>query len=224
MANLLAAFPIMYLSSGTCVANIVLGGSTAKMLYQTLSGGGFGSQDSPLTSIEWSLVFTFAAVILSQLPNLNSIAGVSLIGAITAVGYCTSLWVVSVTEGRLPNVSYNPVGNKTQIAARVFEVLNALGIIAFAFRGHNLTLEIQVIFYFIFFKFSNKLMTEFIKFYELQATMPSSEKHPSAVPMWKGVKAAYLIIAICLFPLAVGGYWSYGQLVQIFFYFFIYFG
>lgn len=153
MANLLAAFPIMYLSSGTCVANIVLGGATAKMLYQTLSGGGFGNQDSPLTSIQWSLVFTFAVVILSQLPNLNSIAGVSLIGAITAVGYCTSLWVVSVTEGRLPNVSYNPVGNKTQIAARVFEVLNALGIIAFAFRGHNLTLEIQVILFIYFLKF-----------------------------------------------------------------------
>ncbi|KAI5353607.1 hypothetical protein L3X38_006501 [Prunus dulcis] len=40
-------------------------------------------------------------------------------------------------------------------------VLNALGIISFAFKGHNLTLEIQ-------------------------ATMPSSEKKPSHVPMWRG--------------------------------------
>lgn len=54
-------------------------------------------------------MFTCAAVLLSQLPNLNSIAGVSLIGAVTAVGYCTIIWVVSVDEGRVPSVSYNLV-------------------------------------------------------------------------------------------------------------------
>ncbi|XP_052194875.1 lysine histidine transporter-like 8 [Diospyros lotus] len=185
LANLLALFPIMYLSGGTCVAVIVIGGSTSKMLFQTVCGPNCTAH--PLTATEWYLVFTCLAVLLSQLPNLNSIAGVSLIGAITAVGYCTIIWVVSVSEGRLPNVSYNPVRGKTQIA-RVFDVLNALGIIAFAFRGHNLILEIQ-------------------------ATMPSSEKHPSRVPMWKGVKVAYLIIAMCLFPLAIGGYWAYGHLI-----------
>ncbi|KAK9265526.1 hypothetical protein L1049_001771 [Liquidambar formosana] len=114
-------------------------------------------------------------------------AGVPLIGAITAIGYCTSIWVVSVAEGRLPGVSYDPVGANTDIAT-VFGVLNALGIIAFAFRGHNLILEIQ-------------------------ATMPSSEKHPSHVPMWRGVKFAYLVIATCIFPLAIGGYWAYGHMI-----------
>lgn len=43
--------------------------------------------------------------------------------------------------------------------------------------------------------------------------MPSSEKHPSRVPMWKGVKFSYTIIALGLFPLAIGGYWAYGHLV-----------
>ncbi|CAI0469018.1 unnamed protein product [Linum tenue] len=47
----------------------------------------------------------------------------------------------------------------------------------------------------------------------MQATMPSSEKHPSTVPMWKGVKFAYALISMCLFPLAIGGYWAYGQLI-----------
>lgn len=41
--------------------------------------------------------------------------------------------------------------------------------------------------------------------------MPSSLKHPSRLPMWKGVKFSYLIIAMCLFPLAIGGYWAYGS-------------
>lgn len=96
-----------------------------------------------MTTVEWYLVFTCVAVVLSQLPNLNSIAGVSLIGAVTAVGYCTAIWVTSVARGALKDVSYNPVRTGSSIE-NAFGVLNALGIIAFAFRGHNLILEIQV--------------------------------------------------------------------------------
>lgn len=90
-------------------------------------------------------------MVLAQLPNLNSIAGISLVGAITAVGYCTALWAVSVAEGRLPNVSYDPV-RKGSLVNRIFDILNAFGIIAFAFRGHNLILEIQVIIIFLICK------------------------------------------------------------------------
>ncbi|KAK2989655.1 hypothetical protein RJ640_026891, partial [Escallonia rubra] len=180
----LALFPIMYLAGGTCVALIVIGGTTMRTFFEIVCATGTCSATA-LTTVEWFLVFTCGAVLLSQLPNLNSIAGVSLVGAITAVGYCTIIWVVSVTEGRVPNVSYNPVRSGTQIA-RAFDLLNALGIVAFAFRGHNLILEIQ-------------------------ATMPSSEKHPSRVPMWAGVKVAYTLIAACLFPLSIGGYWAYGR-------------
>ncbi|KAK6946511.1 Amino acid transporter, transmembrane domain [Dillenia turbinata] len=183
LAKILAGLPIIYLSGGTCVALIILGGSTSRTFYQILCGQLCTSK--PLTTAEWYLVFTCAAVLLSQLPNLNSIAGISLVGAITAVGYCSFIWITSVAKGRLPGVSYNPVKSNGQVAD-FFAVLNALGIIAFAFRGHNLVLEIQ-------------------------STMPSSEKHPSRVPMWRGVKIAYTIIALCLFPLAIGGYWAYGQ-------------
>ena len=51
----------------------------------------------------------------------------------------------------------------------------------------------------------------------LQASMPSSEKNPSQMPMWKGVKSVYLLIAMCLFPLAIGGYWAYGNMVLFIF-------
>ncbi|PON90426.1 Amino acid transporter, transmembrane domain containing protein [Trema orientale] len=183
MGKLLAIFPIMYLSGGTCVALIIIGGSTMKLFYEIVCG--HDCTRTHLTTVEWYLVFTSAAVVLSQLPNLNSIAGVSLIGAITAIGYCTIMWLVAVTEGRLDGVSYDPIREDSN-TAMIFSILNAFGIIAFAFRGHNLTLEIQ-------------------------ATMPSSEKNPSRIPMWRGVKVAYLIIAMCLFPLAIGGYWAYGH-------------
>ncbi|CAA0807712.1 Lysine histidine transporter-like 8 [Striga hermonthica] len=187
LSKLIVAFPIINLSAGTCVALIVIGGSTSRMFYTTLCGPTC-ADPRPLSNVEWYLIFTCAAVVLSQLPNLNSIAGVSLIGALTAVGYCTGIWAVSVAEGRLPNVSYHPIKSRGEVS-RIFDVLNALGIIAFAFRGHNLILEIQ-------------------------ATMPSSEKHPSTVPMWRGVKASYSLIATtCLFPLAIAGYWAYGHMI-----------
>ena len=128
------------------MALIIIGGSTSKLFFQIVCGATCSAK--PLTTVEWYLVFTCAAVVLSQLPNLNSIAGLSLVGAVTAVGYCTMIWAVSVAEGRLPGVSYNPVRGSTPVV-RIFDVLNALGIIAFAFRGHNLTLEIQVCHVFI---------------------------------------------------------------------------
>ncbi|KAH7518320.1 hypothetical protein FEM48_Zijuj09G0158900 [Ziziphus jujuba var. spinosa] len=185
LSKILSSFPILNLSAGSCVAAIIIGGSTAKSFFQIICGATCTAK--PLTMVEWYLVFTCIAVVFAQLPNLNSIAGVSLIGAITAVGYCTIIWVVSVAKGRLPMVSYNPVRHGSQ-TEQVFDILNALGMIAFAFRGHNLILEIQ-------------------------STMPSNEKHPSRVPMWRGVKGAYLIVALCLYPLGIGGYWAYGQMI-----------
>lgn len=45
--------------------------------------------------------------------------------------------------------------------------------------------------------------------------MPSTFKHPAHVPMWKGAKVAYFFIAMCLFPVAIGGFWAYGNQVSI---------
>lgn len=137
LGKLLALFPIMYLSGGTCVTLIMIGGGTMKIFFQIVCGEGCSL--NPLNTIEWYLVFTGVAILLAQLPNLDSIAGVSLIGAITAICYCALICIVSVVQGRVSHVSYEqPKAN------RIFSVWNALGIIAFAFRGHNLVLEIQV--------------------------------------------------------------------------------
>ncbi|XP_048130452.1 lysine histidine transporter-like 8 isoform X2 [Rhodamnia argentea] len=181
--KLLALFPIMYLSGGTCVALIMIGGGSMKIIFEILCGG--TCHIRPPSAAEWYLVFICCAIILAQLPNLNSIAGVSLIGAITAVGYCTLIWVLSITKSRPAGVSYEPLKARSELA-RVCGVLNAVGIVAFAFRGHNVVLEIQ-------------------------GTMPSSRQKPSRKPMWKGVKYAYVAIAMCLFPLAIGGYYAYGN-------------
>ncbi|TVU50257.1 hypothetical protein EJB05_01623, partial [Eragrostis curvula] len=171
----LALFPTIYLSAGTATALILVGGETMKLFFQIVCGP--LCSPSPISTVEWYLVFTSLAVVLSQLPNLNSIAGLSLIGGATAIMYCTMSWVLSVSQPRPPTISYEPVGS-TSFGTSLFSTLSALGIIAFAFRGHNLSLEIQ-------------------------ATMPSTFKHPAHVPMWRGAKVAYLLIAMCLFPVAM---------------------
>lgn len=68
----------------------------------------------------------------------------------------------------------------------MFRVFNALGQISFAFAGHAVALEIQ-------------------------ATMPSTPEKPSKVPMWKGAIGSYFINAICYFPVALIGYWAFGN-------------
>ncbi|KAL8058894.1 hypothetical protein ABFX02_03G051700 [Erythranthe guttata] len=181
----LALFPTVYLSAGTATALILVGGETMKLFFQIVCGPHCSS--NPLTSVEWYLVFTSLCIVLSQLPNLNSIAGLSLVGAVTAITYSTMVWVLSVSQQRPPTLSYEPISMPTSTAS-VFTVLNALGIVAFAFRGHNLVLEIQ-------------------------ATMPSTFKKPAHVPMWRGAKVAYVFIAMCVFPVAIGGYWAYGNLM-----------
>lgn len=181
----LSIFPTLYLSAGTATALIIVGGGSMKLFFQIVCGT--ICQSNPLTTIEWYLVFACLALVLSQLPNLNSIAWLSLIGAITAVTYTTLIWGLSVSKPRPMGISYDPLKLKSDVATH-FAILNALGAITFAFRGHNLVLEIQ-------------------------ATMPSSLKHPAHVPMWRGAKAAYVLIALCLFPLAIGGYWAYGNMI-----------
>ena len=77
----------------------------------------------------------------------------------------------------------------TTTPGKVFGFFGALGDVAFAYAGHNVVLEIQ-------------------------ATIPSTPDKPSKKPMWKGVVVAYIIIAACYFPVALAGYWAFGNQVD----------
>lgn len=132
----------------------------------------------------WICIFGSIHFLLSQLPNFNSVAAVSLAAAIMSLSYSTIAWVGSLTHGRVENVSY--AYKNTSGADSAFRVFNALGQIAFAFAGHAVTLEIQ-------------------------ATIPSTPEMPSRIPMFRGALAAYFVNAICYFPVAFIGYWAFGQ-------------
>ena len=44
--------------------------------------------------------------------------------------------------------------------------------------------------------------------------MPSTQEKPCKKPMWKGVIGAYIIVAICYFPVAFVGYAAFGNTVE----------
>lgn len=107
--------------------------------------------------------------------------------ALMSLSYSTIAWVACVYRGRVEDVSYAYLHETP--ATTVFRVLNSLGVIGFAYAGHNVALEIQ-------------------------ATIPSSPERPSKIPMWRGVMFAYFIVALCYFPVAIVGYWAFGQTVS----------
>ncbi|KAG2581345.1 hypothetical protein PVAP13_6KG025000 [Panicum virgatum] len=132
------------------------------------------------------MIFASCHFVLSLLPNINSISGVSLAAAVMSLSYSTIAWGASVHKGKLPNVDYHIPATTTP--EKVFNFFGALGDVAFAYAGHNVVLEIQ-------------------------ATIPSAPENPSK-PMWRGVVVAYIMVAICYFPVSFIGYWDFGNQVD----------
>ncbi|KAJ0024245.1 hypothetical protein Pint_07510 [Pistacia integerrima] len=133
------------------------------------------------------LIFLALHLVLSQIPNFNSLKGVSLLAAIMSVSYSTLACVTSIIRGTTHHPPRYGVRSHTE-AGKFFDAVSALGTIAFAFAGHSVVLEIQ-------------------------ATIPSTPEKPSKKPMWWGVLAAYAIVAWCYFSVAISGYWAFGQFV-----------
>jgi len=101
--------------------------------------------------------------------------------------YSTIAWAASAHKGVIENVDYGYKATTTP--GTVFGFFNALGDVAFAYAGHNVVLEIQ-------------------------ATIPSTPEKPSKGPMWRGVIVAYIVVALCYFPVALIGYWMFGNSVD----------
>ncbi|KAK6261897.1 hypothetical protein QUC31_007713 [Theobroma cacao] len=133
------------------------------------------------------MIFASVHFVLSHLPSFNSITAVSFAAAIMSFSYSTIAWVASIHKGIQPSVEY--IERASTSAGQVFGFFSALGDVAFAFAGHNVVLEIQ-------------------------ATIPSTPEKPSKKPMWKGVIVAYIVVALCYFPVSFIGYWVFGNSVE----------
>ncbi|CBI27466.3 unnamed protein product, partial [Vitis vinifera] len=140
----------------------------------------------PIRTTYFIMIFASCHFVLSHLPNFNSITGVSFAAATMSLTYSTIAWTASVHKGVQPDVQYTYTASTT--TGRVFNFFSALGDVAFAYAGHNVVLEIQ-------------------------ATIPSTPEKPSKGPMWKGVIFAYIVVALCYFPVALIGYRMFGNSV-----------
>ncbi|XVE67756.1 hypothetical protein DITRI_Ditri09bG0013800 [Diplodiscus trichospermus] len=133
------------------------------------------------------MIFASVHFVLAHLPNFNSISGVSLAAAVMSLSYSTIAWTASIHKKVETKVEYGYKASTT--SGTVFNFFNALGDVAFAYAGHNVVLEIQ-------------------------ATIPSTPEKPSKKPMWRGVVIAYIVVALCYFPVALVGYYKFGNNVE----------
>ncbi|KAF3779650.1 Vacuolar amino acid transporter 6 [Nymphaea thermarum] len=164
---------------GINIVYMVTGGQSLQKVHETVC-----RECKPIRLTYFILIFAAPQFFLSQLPNFNSIAAISLTAAVMSLSYSTIAWGASVHKGMQPDVEYGLKASTT--AGTVFNVLSALGDVAFAYAGHNVVLEIQ-------------------------ASIPSTPDKPSKKPMWKGVVFAYIVVALCYFPVALIGYWYFGN-------------
>ncbi|KAM3400239.1 hypothetical protein ACQJBY_005239 [Aegilops geniculata] len=171
---------------GTDIVYMVTGGQSLKKFHDLVCNG--RCKDIRLTF--FIMIFGSVHFLLSQMPNFNSISGVSAAAAVMSICYSMVAFFASVLHKHPAAVGAVDYGLKAATTAgHVFGALNALGAVAFAFAGHNVVLEIQ-------------------------ATIPSTPEKPSKKPMWRGVLAAYGIVALCYFSVAFGGYYAFGNSVD----------
>uniref|UniRef100_A0A0D9XY71 Amino acid transporter transmembrane domain-containing protein n=1 Tax=Leersia perrieri TaxID=77586 RepID=A0A0D9XY71_9ORYZ len=171
---------------GVCIVYMVTGGKSLKKFHDLVAPSGAPE----IRTTYFIMIFASLHLVLSQLPNFNSITGVSFAAAVMSLSYSTIAWVASVHKGRGSAggvVDYSLTASTS--AGRTFNFLSALGDVAFAYAGHNVVLEIQ-------------------------ATIPSTPDRPSKKPMWRGVVLAYIVVAICYLPVAFLGYYIFGNAVD----------
>ncbi|KAK4836606.1 hypothetical protein QYF36_025314 [Acer negundo] len=134
------------------------------------------------------MIFASVHFVLSHLPKFNSISGFSLAAAAMSLSFSTIAWVASIHKVVHADMQY---GYKAETASgKVLNSFSALGDVAFAFAGvHNFVLKIQ-------------------------AKIASTPEKPSKGLMWRGVVVAYIVVAFCYFPIAIIGYWMFGNSVE----------
>ncbi|KAJ4896557.1 Lysine histidine transporter-like 1 [Raphanus sativus] len=141
----------------------------------------------PIKLTFFIMIFASSHFVLSHLPNFNSISLVSLVAAVMSLCYSTIAWTATAAKGVQEDAQYGYKAGTT--ADTVLNFFTGLGGIAFSYAGHSVVLEIQ-------------------------ATLPSTASNPSKGPMWKGVMVAYVIVALCYFPIALVGYGVFGNNVS----------
>ncbi|KAJ9564324.1 hypothetical protein OSB04_000290 [Centaurea solstitialis] len=186
----IVVLPQLVVEVGLNIVHMVIGGKCLMKFHYLICND--DCKDIKLTY--FIMIFASVHLVLSHLPNFNSIARVSLVATVMSLRETIvkmQLFYHRVDnfseKGMQPDVQYEYKANST--ADTVFNFFSALGDVSFAYAGHNVVLDIQ-------------------------ATIPSTPRSLQKGPMWKGVIIAYIVVALCYFPVALIGYWMYGNAVS----------
>jgi amino acid permease len=134
----------------------------------------------------WILAFGAGQLALSMVPDFHSLWWVSLLGALMSVGYCGIAAAASAAAAAAgPAPDFSRAGQAP--ADRAFGVLSALGSVAFTFGGQAVLPEIQ-------------------------ATLARPPATPRA--MMRGIWAAYAVVVVAYYSVAIAGYAAFGAAVQ----------
>ncbi|KAK9809303.1 hypothetical protein WJX73_002847 [Symbiochloris irregularis] len=192
--NIAVITPQLIVMVGLGITYTVTGGQSLKRFWAIVCHkGADGTCATDFGLSAWIVVFTGVHLILIQCPNFNSLRPVSLLAAVMSMGYSTIAIGGSIKAGKQPGTEYNLNGYST--GAGILNVFNSLGIVAFAYGGHNVVLEIQ-------------------------SSMKSPKKtaaNPQGLtytPFMRGVFLAYAIVAWCYFGVSFTGYHSFGNHVE----------
>ncbi|PWZ04375.1 Lysine histidine transporter 1 [Zea mays] len=91
---------------------MVTGGQSLKKFHDVICDGGRCGGDLKLSY--FIMIFASVHLVLSQLPNFNSISAVSLAAAVMSLSYSTIAWGASLHRGRSADVDYHLRATTTQ--------------------------------------------------------------------------------------------------------------
>ncbi|KAG6533205.1 hypothetical protein ZIOFF_007071 [Zingiber officinale] len=140
--------------------------------------------DGSLTLQDFIIFFGALELLLSQLPDIHSLRWVNALCTFSTIGFAATTIGVTIYNGKNIDRDSISYGFHGSTSAKIFRAFNALGAIAFSF-GDAMLPEIQ-----------------------------STVIEPAKKNMYKGVSAAYSIIILSYWQLAVSGYWAFGSQVQ----------
>lgn len=137
-----------------------------------------------LSLYQFTIVFGCLHMLLSQLPSLHSLRHLNLLSLLASISYCILIVYGSISAGLSQKLSKHEYSIDGTLSQKMFGVFNALSILSNVY-GNVITVEIQ-----------------------------SAIKPPASENMMKGLCLCYAIILVTILPVAIAGYWAFGNLAN----------
>ena len=132
---------------GTPLVYFILGGESLLSVYDTACELSGGSSCPAIPLWAWTLMFTFACLLVAPAKSIHEVRWMSTLAAVMSLSYGLMACVTSGMDlaefGPSGQCDVGSVGVVPSMTDTVFQALNAIGIIVFAFGGLAVLPEVQ---------------------------------------------------------------------------------